>query len=148
MSYEPAHDPHRLAVATHELGHFIVWSALPGVHIEHVRVWGRGLATEGRVRVRWPKGDTEVIVRGYLVGLLAGREADRIHHDRPDAPRYREGGCAADMATFRRVRRQHEPSRLIPEAELRTEAARLIRANWARIERLALQLAARGHIAP
>ncbi|WP_026425037.1 hypothetical protein [Actinokineospora inagensis] len=141
-----ADDPHRLAVAHHELGHYVVWNTLPGVRIREVRITGRGSGVEGWVRVDWPDDDTEVIDRGYLVGLLAGREADRVHHRTPGTPAYREAGCVHDMRAFRRARRLHAPSRALPEHRLRAEAERLVRARWDQITHLAPDLAARGRL--
>ncbi|SDD94892.1 hypothetical protein [Actinokineospora iranica] len=137
-------DPDRLNVAFHEIGHLTVWETLPGARVLAVKVTGKGNGTEGLVHMRWPKNAPE-IDRGYLVGRLAGSEADRLRcdqtGDRPDT-----AGWGHDMADFRRVRRQHEPSRQWTEAELRAEARRLLLAQLPRAQRRALQLARYGHL--
>jgi hypothetical protein len=141
----PDIDLYRLQVATHELGHLVAWERLPGARIVAVRVYGRGVNTEGHVEVDWPTAAPE-LDHGYLVGLLAGREADRIftnHH--PDFP-YSDRGAAHDLNLLRRIRRNHTPSRQWTEHRLRTDAARLVRAHWDRIQRLAPYLARRGHL--
>lgn len=139
-------DLNRLQVATHEIGHMVVWEQLPGAIIREVRVWGRGTGTQGHVLVNWPKRDTPELVHGCLVGLLAGREADRIFTDQHPGFRYDDSGCHYDLCVLRRVRRAHPPSRQWSERELRTDAARLVRACWSRAERLAIRLASHGSI--
>jgi hypothetical protein len=137
-------DPQRWKVAIHELGHYVVWSELPKARIVSVEVTGYGEDVTGCVRVKWPR-DTPELDRGYLVGLLAGREADR-HQARLTRTRHDTSGCGHDLALFRRTRRLHPPSRAWSEQELRAEALCAVRARWAQIQRLAPILAHRGSL--
>ncbi|PPK65767.1 hypothetical protein V5P93_000346 [Actinokineospora auranticolor] len=141
----PDLDPHRLQVAIHELGHYIAWRDLPGAGIRAVRVTGHGRHTEGITTVDWPTDDNGALDHGYLVGLLAGREADLFHKPHSTIP-YDPRGCAFDLGLFRRVRRRHQPSRQWSEHDLRASARALIRAHWAEIQRLAPRLARRGRL--
>lgn len=141
--HDPAADPHRLAVATHELGHYVAWRGLRGARLRHIRVTGRGTSSTGSVRFRFPQGGD--LNRGWLVGLLAGMEADLIHQHRT-GHRIRTSGWAGDRALFKKTVRNHLPSRAWTETELRTAARRLLLAHWDEIEELAPRLAERGHL--
>jgi len=142
---DPDLDPARLQCAVHELGHLTVWEALPGVRVNGVWVKGHGLRrVHGCVDVAIPDNSPE-LDRGYLVGVLAGREADRIFCDLTNA-RHDPRTCSYDMANFRRTRRRHKPSRRWSETELAREARGIIRANWSTVLRRATQLARRGSL--
>lgn len=138
-------DPWRLGVAIHELGHWFAWKDLPGTRIVRVRVTGTGRDAEGRVTVKWPTNDAGATDRGYLVGLLAGAEADRLHHERTGHP-LRRDGWAHDLKAFTDCRRAHAPSRRWSESELRRDAHRLVLARWHEIQKLAPRLARTGRL--
>ena len=142
----PGLDPRRAHVAAHELGHLVVWERVPGARIVTVRVRGKGNNSDGYVEVDWPKHyDTPDMVRGYLVGMMAGREADLIWCELSGMRHYPDT-CADDLAAVRKARRRHAPSRQWTESELAREARTLVRARWGRILRLVPKLARTGHL--
>ena len=140
-------DPWRLHCAAHELGHHVVWTQL-GFEVTQVAVTGRGRDVEGQTRLSdGAKNLTSPDrCRDYLIGLLAGREAD-IRWARHTGRRYRECHSQGDLAVYRQVRR-HEWVRDLSDRQLRDQAKRLVAAEWARIVRLTPQLARDGHIKP
>ncbi|GLZ43515.1 hypothetical protein [Actinokineospora sp. NBRC 105648] len=142
---EPETDLHRLQVATHEVAHYLVWSAMPDARITRVWVRGRGTSAHGMCSVDW-RAETPDQDRDYLVGLLAGCVADDLFSDAHPGFRCRRSGQSPDLAVFRKIRRRHEPSRAWSERQLRDTAERLLRADWDRVERLALTLADRGRL--
>nr|WP_042198370.1 hypothetical protein [Kibdelosporangium sp. MJ126-NF4]CEL23356.1 hypothetical protein [Kibdelosporangium sp. MJ126-NF4]CTQ96908.1 hypothetical protein [Kibdelosporangium sp. MJ126-NF4] len=139
-------DPHRLQVAVHELGHFVVWRAIPGARVVTVQVTGHGRNTEGTVEVDWSTSEQSPVAnRAYLAGLLAGREADAMWAEQTGT-RQDTSGCGHDLAVYHRVRRTHPPSGEWSSTEIRGDARRLVRASWAEITRLAPRLAHRGQL--
>lgn len=136
-------DPQRLQRAVHEVGHYLVWRELPGARIRQVRLTRGG----GHVDVDWPSGDTPALVQGYLVGMIAGREADKVWCARTTGVWHDPATCAQDMAAIRKAQRRHRPSRQWTDSELATEAQRrLLRVGWGEIERLARSLARTGRL--
>lgn len=134
---------HRLLTAHHELGHAVVFQAL-GITVTGVEVINEAhgvTTTDSDDPFATPEQ-----TRAYLVGALAGREADLRWFDVYGYDGFDESSCADDLAYFRKHRR-HEFVRDIPDSEFRSEARRLVRAHWGRITRLAPRLAERGAIA-
>nr|WP_042190905.1 hypothetical protein [Kibdelosporangium sp. MJ126-NF4] len=139
-------DPHRLQVAVHELGHWVVWRTIPGARVVTVHLTGHGRGTEGTVEVDWAKSEQSPEAnRAYLAGLLAGREADALWAE-ATGTRQDTSGCSHDLAVYHRVRRTHPPSGQFTTTEIRVHARRLVRASWNEITRLAPRLATRGHL--
>jgi hypothetical protein len=136
-------DLNRMRVAAHELGHAIAWQVAPNTTVTAIRVIGRGANAHGFVNV---DADVRTVddARGYLAGLLAGREAalrwcdenNLVHH---------EHTCASDRASFRQQRR-YNLCRQVSPAEAKALARRIVRAHWRRILRLTPRLAHRGQI--
>lgn len=136
-------DPQRLRVAAHELGHYLVWTQA-GIPIKTIWIAGRGDAAAGNVEVPRMNARNNTQYRAFVVGILAGREADkrwcREHDLEVDETRFR-----SDMKRFRRLRK--DPSiRDVTAAELQAEARQLVNTNWRRINRLIPTLARRGHL--
>jgi hypothetical protein len=142
-------DLRRVQCAAHELGHLIVWEQVPGARIGRVRVSGRGTHVNGYAEVSWTPQSKPDLVReqdhGYLLGMMAGREADLIWCELTGV-RHDPSTCADDLAAVRKARRRHAPSRQWSERELATSARQLVRARWGRIERLLPKLARTGHL--
>ncbi|SDH65854.1 hypothetical protein SAMN05192558_113129 [Actinokineospora alba] len=136
--------PHRLAVAVHELGHWVV-AKDASIRVLKVRLSGSGAGTNGLCRVRWPNDDDGALDHAYLLFWLAGCEAQRLHSEKTGT-KLDTSGWSADLAKFKKVRRQHAPSRKWSESSLRADARRLVRAHWSEISRLAPRLAERGHL--
>jgi hypothetical protein len=141
----PSDDPWRLHCAAHELGHHLTWTAL-GFSTRSVHVTGSGDNVEGETRLTNEGNnlDTPQRCRDYLVGLLAGREADILwarHAGRP----FRERHSASDLKVYRKIRR-HAWAKDTSDHQFRTEATRLVRAHWNQIVRLAPQLAESGRL--
>lgn len=136
-------DPMRLCVAAHELGHYLAWRTAE-IEVKCIRIDGRGRNAHGLVqtshrRLRDPKQ-----TRGYLVGLLAGRSAGKRWSELNDLE-FDEYPSSYDMQVYRRLHKHAWVSGLT-DRELQVEASRFVRANWARIERLAPELARRGRL--
>jgi len=141
-------DPHRLMIALHEVGHLIVWQALPGVRITDVALTGKGSlwSVKGHVSVDWTgAADTEEVGHGYLVGLLAGHAADRIRCEHT-GDQIDTSGCADDFHHYRRARWNHKPSRQWSRATILADARRALLANLPRLHRDALRLARTGRL--
>jgi hypothetical protein len=131
-------------VAAHELGHWEVWKGLPGARVVRVRIWGSPTNPEGHTEMDWSRAG-EDCDRGFLVGLLAGEEADKLWARATHRPRMRSGS-SHDMAAFRDVRRKHKPSRQWSESHLRSEAQRLLIARWDDLVQRVPKLARTGHL--
>lgn len=134
-------DPYRLVVAAHELGHLIAWQRA-GLHINEIRVLGTGEQAEGYVDLGRQRIRDADQARGYLVGLLAGREAGNRWCEQAGM-RHHEHTCADDMRSFQRLRR-HELARHFTDTALRHDAWALVLAQWEQITRLAPRLARHG----
>lgn len=119
----------RMQVAVHELGHLTVWERLDGT-VKHVRLWTTLLGDlRGEVAMRWPSTHTQDAYRGYLVGLVAGDEADHLWQARTGLP-VDPLGARADLREFRRaLAALHKPDPSLPAREQR-EHARQLRAEW------------------
>ena len=139
-------DPVRLMVAAHELGHAAVWSAT-GMRVELIEVTGHGLRTQGTVQLaNNARLSSAADCRSYLVGMLAGREAEdrwcTVTGTRPVAD-----GCADDRRAFGYMYRRRRPWGVTEtRAELRAQARQLVRQHWPTIARLAPRLARRGSL--
>lgn len=136
-------DPIRLSVAAHELGHMVTWEHA-GFRIQTIRVTGRGTSTQGLVHVDRGLLRDPGEVRAWLVGLLAGREAEQRWCDQTGSA-FIEAGSGEDLAQFRKWRR-HEWARRLTERELRIEARQCIRTRWRQIVRLTPRLAHAGRL--
>lgn len=139
-------DPVRLMVAAHELGHAVVWSAT-GMRVESIAVTGHGRDTEGRVRLADRAHLSNAAdCRGYLLGMLAGREAE-IRWCEATSTRPIADGCAEDRREFGYMyRRRRQWGVTDTRAALRTQARHLVRAHWPTIARLTPRLAHRGSL--
>jgi len=140
-----AEDPWRLHCAAHELGHMLVWQA-SGFEVHSIAVDGYGSDVQGWTRLT--KAGKNLFdqqrCRDYLVGLLAGREAD-IQWARHSGRPFRERHSKADLKTFRQIHR-HWWMRGVPVEELRDQARAAVLDQWSSIVRLAPRLAARGEL--
>jgi hypothetical protein len=138
-----ANDPQRLRVAAHELGHYLTWTQA-GLPIKTIWVAGRGDEAAGNVEVPRMTARDDIQYRAYVVGVLAGRQADmrwcREHDLEVHEYRFR-----SDMKVYRRLRRDRRV-RDVTDAELTAEARQIVNANWRRIIRLAPTLARHGHL--
>lgn len=145
-TYAPELDPVRLMVAAHELGHAIVWSAT-GMRVEFIEVTGHGRATQGCVRLaNRARLSSAADCRSYLVGMLAGHEAE-IRWCAATDTRPIADGCAEDRREFAYMyRRRRQWGVTDARAALRTQARHLVRAHWPTIARLAPRLAHRGSL--
>lgn len=145
MKRPPTLDPQRLHIAHHELGHWIAWNAYPTVGTKDIQVWGYGRNAEGHVT---PGTDgrlrNQQQCRDFLIGLLAGREADAYYCTRAGI-RFNPTHSKADLRAFRRIHK-HEWVRDVAATEFRTLAREIVHANWSHIVRLAPTLARRGHL--
>lgn len=144
---EKANDPWRLHCAAHELGHALAWRSL-GFEVRSTTVTGSGSSVSGETRLTNESKNLHnpQRCRDYLVGLLAGREADILwarHAGRP----FRERHSSADLQVYRKIHR-HEWVKDISDRELRCEATRLVKASWSQIVRLAPRLAQHGDVQP
>lgn len=138
-------DPWRLHCAAHELGHQIVWTTL-GFTVRSTTITGGGSNVEGTTRLANESKNLHSPQRchDYLVGLLAGREADILwarHAGRP----FQERHSVEDLRAYRKIRR-HEWAKGTSDRQFRGEATRLVRAHWKRIVQLTPQLAQHGCI--
>ena len=142
---EKADDPWRLHCGAHELGHALTWRAL-GFEVRSTTVTGSGSNVSGETRLANESKNLHnpQRCRDYLVGLLAGREADILwakHAGRP----FRERHSSGDMQVYKKIRR-HEWVKDIGDRELRREATRLVKANWSQIVGLTSRLAQHGKV--
>jgi hypothetical protein len=145
---DKAMDRRRLMVAVHEMGHAIAWDH-GGLTIEAIRVTGRGHGTEGYVELEQRPLDLPTRLQNYLIGLLAGREADHkwcdITGETPD-----NYGSSTDMEVFRKFRKYDATETRwvthLSDKELQAEARKIVTARWSQIVRLAETLAERGAI--
>jgi hypothetical protein len=141
---DPVSDPVRLHVAHHELGHYTAWEAL-GIGTTEIRIWGYGDNTEGLVTPATPgRLRNQQECHNFLIGLLAGREAD-LRYCRRAGIRFREARSKADLRAFRRIHK-HEWARGTDAGEFRTLARDLVHEHWGDIVRLAPKLAERGRL--
>lgn len=147
ISIENQH-PIRLMVAAHELGHAIAWRA-GGWPIAHIRVLGKGARSHGETLLARTYAYGLWQRRSWLVGSLAGAAAgDRWCTEFNLPPALHERGCAADQADFAPEFRSYraECAEDVTVAQLRAEAAAVIRTHWRAILRLAPRLAACGSL--
>jgi hypothetical protein len=135
-------DARRLRVAMHELGHLTAWERLDGRVVE-VRLsrWSVG----GHVRMDWPTNPTETNMRGYLVGALAGHEADLIWCERT-GDRHDHGACAHDLTMYRNGRTAYRAARAWSDRDLHRAARDLVLANWTTMLPRAETLARKGRL--
>jgi hypothetical protein len=143
MTLDP--DPHRLAVSAHEAGHAVIWKAA-GFTIVDLWVTGHGPRAHGYTELDGKKCATADEFAAYLVGLLAGREAEARWCD---ANRLRvdlDDHCAIDMKRFRKGRKERGV-RHITDDQFKDRAAKLVIDNWRKIETLAPRLCERGRVA-
>lgn len=142
---DPSLDPWRLCCAAHELGHAIVWTGA-GLPIAEICVTGRGANVEGYTQLgKYRMRDQDQALL-FQVGLMAGWAAGDLwarHHPAVTQPR---SANAHDDRAFRRYQRQALWVRGYSMREARHEAARLARAAWPQIARLAPRLAQRGTV--
>lgn len=144
-SQAPTVDLYRLDVAVHELAHWFAWNACGfGISPRKVQVYGRGEGAGGRVHIGRRKARDESQARGYLVGLLAGREAD-LRSRQETGREFYEYTCRGDLVSFQELR-THEWTVGVSDAEYRRAARDLVNARWAEITGLALRLAERGRL--
>lgn len=142
---DAADDPWRLHCAAHELGHMLVWQA-NGFDITGITVTGHGSDVEGATLLTQESKSlhTPDRCRLYLVGLLAGREADirwAKHVGRP----FRERHSGHDLRAFRDIHR-HEWVCGIPAGELRAQAGIAVAGLWGQILMMAPILARKGSV--
>lgn len=137
-------DPQRLRVAAHELGHYLAWQAAD-LDIQRIYVAGTGVEAHGKVRIRRQKVRDPEQARAYLVGMLAGREADIRWCEHNDLE-WHEHTSNGDMKAYRSLHRRIDWVRDVTDREFRAEAHRFIVANWSKITRLAPKLAERGRL--
>lgn len=138
-------DPYRLDVAVHELAHWFAWRhAGFTIAIRHIRVRGYGEGAEGNVHIGRRPIRTAEQARGYLTGLLAGREADLRSRDETGREFY-EYTCRGDLETFQKFRGR-EWTAGVSDEEFRRAARALVDASWSQITVLAPRLASRGYL--
>lgn len=136
-------DPQRLRVAAHELAHYFGYLAA-NLDIVHVKVWDYGTRAAGNVTTVERDPDNPGEYRAYLVGLLAGREADQLWCAR-NGLRYSDHTSTEDRSLFKKYRRD-EWARGVSDAAFRAQARRLVLVNWRQITRLTPGLAEHGQI--
>lgn len=138
-----------LHAAHHELGHMFAFQAAQ-IPLSQIRVYqdGRGgvKTADGEA---WTNNKRREFAsteegRAYLAAILAGSEADRRWCDQ-NRLEYFESWSKSDMERFHALRR-HPLTRHLSTSEIRADARRVVRANWARITRLAPKLARKRHI--
>lgn len=144
---DPATDPHRLAVAAHELGHALVWRA-GGFDIDEIWVKGHGPAAHGRVWIVQHENHIRTLADEHAIqaGLLAGREAQIrwcAENDVTDS----DTSADEDMTLYRQ-RRRTRIGRQVSRTAVRADARRLVGAHWPAIARLAPRLARDGRLPP
>jgi len=137
-------DPHRLRVAAHELGHYLAWQDA-GITPAAIVVEGYGEEAHGHVETGRTRLTTTEQASAYLVGLLAGREAELIWCTKYGLRYHPHTFDTGDGPRFRKLRR-HKLVRAITDGEFQSGAQRLVQGHWPRIERLAPRLALRGHL--
>lgn len=137
-------DPDRLRVAVHELGHAVAWKIAANTTPTAIRVFGHGITAHGYVHVD-AAVHTVDDARGYLAGLLAGREA-ALRWCEENGLAHPEWTCSSDVSSFRQQRRDYELCRQVSTADARATARRIVRTHWALIVRLAPRLARAGRI--
>jgi hypothetical protein len=140
-------DSERLLVAAHEMGHAVAWHTT-GFQIVEIRVSGH-VFPNGYVRIADREHTTPELARDYIIGLLAGREAEHQWCDLTgQSPS--DSGSSADLDVYRKYRKydaQHDRfTTHLTDRQLRVAARKVVTAHWPRIERLAPQLAERGAI--
>jgi hypothetical protein len=140
---DPASDPQRLRVAAHELGHYLTWTQA-GLPIKTIWIAGRGDEAAGNVEVPRMTARDDTQYRAYVVGILAGRQAD-MRWCRENDLEFHEYRFRSDMRSFRRFRKKPY-IRDVSNAELQAEARQVVNVNWPRIVRLTPTLARRGHL--
>lgn len=141
-------DQRRLMVAIHEMGHALTWHRA-GFQIKTIRVRGRSNGTTGYVDLDNQPNRTPEEARDYLIGLLAGREAEhewcRITGQSSDAY-----GSSTDLAIYRRYRKYDCANERwvahLSDGEFRAAARKVINARWSQVVHLANQLAQHGRI--
>ncbi|AHH98292.1 hypothetical protein [Kutzneria albida] len=141
----PGDDPWRLHCAAHELGHMLVWQAF-SFGIAGVTVTGFGDQVEGWTHLtdQGKNLTSPERCRLYLVGLLAGREADMRwarHSRRP----FQEKHSKWDLREFQRIHR-HPWVCDITVNVLRAQAHDAIACHWPQIVRMAPSLARKGSV--
>lgn len=141
-------DEVRLMVAAHELGHAIVWT-VTGMRVDAIKVTGHGRATEGTVSLAdHARLRCTADCHSYLVGMLAGREAEILWCDATNTQPVADG-CAQDLREFAYMYRRRRPWGVTESrAALRIQARRLVRVHWRSIVRLTPILARSGHLSP
>jgi hypothetical protein len=138
-------DYNRLVIAAHEVGHLIALQAAD-VPITEVRVIGHRRTAEGYVLADVDKPRDDEQAHAVLVALFTGVAAGRLWCDRHGLTRL-AGEDVDDRAAYRALRRR-PLFRDAAHAEVVADARRLVRQQWARIERLAPVLADRGFLPP
>jgi hypothetical protein len=136
----------RILVAAHELGHAITWRTLD-LPVTAIRVKGHGIFLRGRVSLDianvTPWGLREE--RAWHIGLFGGREAQQRWCDE-FGMRFDDSACAEDMDKHRSRRRTSHG--VIRSRDVEAEARRLVGRHWARLVRLAPDLATHGSLSP
>lgn len=140
-------DPHRLAIAAHELGHAIVWRAV-GFDIDEIWIKGHGLATHGHVWIVQTEEQIRTTADEHAVqtGLLAGLEAQLrwCHaHSLPTATVRAD----TDMTLYHQ-RRRTRLGRDVDPAAVRDDTRRLLHQHWNTLTRLVPVLATAGRLSP
>src|SRR5262249_29895980 len=121
----------RECTAYHESAHAVIFTVL-GIEVEHVNLDRMGF---GSCKV----SDDLAPSRERLLGLLAGREADKLFlSNRPDELTLREDGWAEDMRMAHEVYSQLSPNYSLEHAS--EDAAKLVKEYWHKIEKLAKRM--------
>nr|WP_042190903.1 hypothetical protein [Kibdelosporangium sp. MJ126-NF4]CEL19682.1 hypothetical protein [Kibdelosporangium sp. MJ126-NF4]CTQ94518.1 hypothetical protein [Kibdelosporangium sp. MJ126-NF4] len=139
-------DPHRLQAAAHELGHLRVWRAA-GITVAYAKITGHGPDVSGRAHTGRQTLTTLDQARAYLVGLLAGEQAEIIWCDQ-NGTRYNDTAAVGDMERYHTFRRRYHAT-LPPSftlTDLKRDAAAAVRKQWRAIERQIPTLARNGRI--
>jgi len=135
-------DPDLLVAAAHELGHAAT-ARHYRVGLIHIRL--DPYTHQGGTLFDLPEDDmlwTDTQWRCWLISCFAGYEAEVMWADQHGGVASKRA-CRADFRNFRNYRRHAGLSKNAARSAART----IVRAGWARIERLAPRLATTGRLA-
>lgn len=135
-------DPALLTVAAHELGHAFAHKAA-GIKVTKIAVSGVGDDARGQVRTQVIEDPTDAQVEGWLVGFLAGREADHLWCDSHGLHLRGKSRFCTDMSLWQEHRRLAPK---LTESRASARARRIVLDHWSEIVHLAPALAVNGRI--
>lgn len=132
-------DPEILASAAHELGHALVNKA-GGLKVGRITLNRRTGA--GLCRVKEFDWGNPRLLRAWLIGCVAGFEAEDRFRRQHRLGRADRGTAATDFANFH----EHAHTIRLSESAARSKARSHLSWHWGRLERLAARLAERGQV--